>query len=118
MDRLEGLLPDIIANTQSPQSTVREGFMLLLIYLPVTFGTRFQPHLPKIIAPILSGLLDVEEYVREVAMQVGRMIVMNYSSKAINLLLPELEQGMFDSGWRIRVSFFCPSPLMLSVLVV
>lgn len=104
MERLEGLLPDIIANAQSPRSTVREGFMSLLVYLPATFGARFQPHLPKIISPILSGLSDTEEYVREAAMRAGRMIVTNYSTKAIDLLLPELEQGMFDSGWRIRVS--------------
>ncbi|GLB43526.1 putative ARM repeat-containing protein [Lyophyllum shimeji] len=104
MERLEGLLPDIIANAQSPRSTVREGFMSLLVFLPATFGTRFQPHLPKIIAPILSGLSDVEEYVREAAMRAGRMVVNNYSTRAIDLLLPELERGMFDSGWRIRQS--------------
>ncbi|KAA1470496.1 ARM repeat-containing protein [Dentipellis sp. KUC8613] len=104
MERLEGLLPDIIANAQSPRSTVKEGFMSLLVFLPATFGTRFQPHLPKIIPPILGGLSDTEEYVREAAMRAGRMIVTNYSSRAIDLLLPELEQGMFDPGWRIRQS--------------
>ncbi|KZT22524.1 ARM repeat-containing protein [Neolentinus lepideus HHB14362 ss-1] len=104
MERLEGLLPDIIANAQSPRSTVREGFMTLLVFLPVTFGTRFQPHLPKLITPILNGLADTEEYVREASMRAGRMIVMNHSSKAIDLLLPELERGMFDPGWRIRQS--------------
>ncbi|RDB20660.1 eIF-2-alpha kinase activator gcn1 [Hypsizygus marmoreus] len=104
MERLEGLLPDIIANAQSPRPTVREGFMSLLVFLPSTFGTRFQPHLPKIISPILSGLADTEEYVREAAMRAGRMVVTNYSTKAIDLLLPELERGMFDSGWRIRQS--------------
>ncbi|KAI5991791.1 armadillo-type protein [Pisolithus marmoratus] len=104
MERLEGLLPDIIANAQSPRSTIREGFMSLLVYLPATFGARFQPHLPRIISPILSGLADSEEYVREAAMRAGRMIVVNYSAKAIDLLLPELEQGMFDPGWRIRQS--------------
>lgn len=105
MERMEGLLPDIIVNAQSPRSTVREGFMSLLVYLPVTFGVRFQPHLPKIISPILNGLADSEEYVRDAAMRAGRMVVTNYSSKAIDLLLPELERGMFDPGWRIRVSF-------------
>ncbi|KAI0343486.1 ARM repeat-containing protein [Trametopsis cervina] len=104
MERMEGLLPDIIANAQSPRSTVREGFMSLLVFLPATFGTRFSPHLPKIIAPILSGLADVEDYVREAAMRAGRMIVTNYSNKAIDLLLPELERGIFDPGWRIRQS--------------
>ncbi|KAF7308577.1 TOG domain-containing protein [Mycena chlorophos] len=104
MERLEGLLPDILANAQSPRATVREGFMSLLVFLPATFGSRFQPHLPKIITPILSGLADVEEYVREAAMRAGRMVVTNYSSKAIDLLLPELEHGMFDPSWRIRQS--------------
>jgi hypothetical protein len=104
MERMEGLLPDIIVNAQSPRSTVREGFMSLLVYLPATFGVRFQPHLPKIIAPILSGLSDTEEYVRDAAMKAGRMIITNYATRAIDLLLPELERGMFDPGWRIRVS--------------
>ncbi|KAI0800349.1 ARM repeat-containing protein [Fomes fomentarius] len=104
MERMEGLLPDVIANAQSPRSTVREGFMSLLVFLPATFGARFQPHLPKIIPPILSGLSDSEDYVREAAMRAGRMVVTNYSSKAIDLLLPELERGMFDPGWRIRQS--------------
>jgi HEAT repeat protein len=103
MERLEGLLPDIISNAQSPRSTIREGFMSLLVFLPATFGTRFQPHLPKIITPILKGLSDTEDYVREAAMRAGRMIITSYSSKAIDLLLPELELGMFDPAWRIRV---------------
>jgi hypothetical protein len=103
MERLEGLLPDIIANSRSPRPTVREGFMSLLVFLPATFGSRFQPHLPKIIPPILGGLSDTEEYVREAAMRAGRMVVTNYSSKAIDLLLPELENGIFEPNWRIRV---------------
>jgi HEAT repeat protein len=103
MERMEGLLPDIISNAQSPRSTVREGFMSLLVFLPATFGTRFSPHLPKIITPILNGLADVEDYVREAAMRAGRMVINNYATKAIDLLLPELERSMFDPGWRIRV---------------
>ncbi|KAL1662308.1 armadillo-type protein [Schizophyllum commune] len=104
MERMEGLLPDVIANAQSPRATVREGFMSLLVYLPATFGMRFQPHLPRIISPILSGLADTEDYVRDAAMRAGRMVVTNYANRAIDLLLPELEQGMFDPGWRIRQS--------------
>jgi hypothetical protein len=38
-------------------------------------------------------------------MRAGKMIIANYSNKAIDLLLPELEKGMLDSAWRIRVSF-------------
>jgi hypothetical protein len=103
MERMEGLLPEVITSISSPRPYVREGFMSLLVYLPATFGHRFTPHLARIIPPILSGLADSEESVRSASMKAGRMIVTNYSSKAIDLLLPELEKGMFDSGWRIRV---------------
>ncbi|KAG9075587.1 translational activator of GCN4, partial [Ceratobasidium sp. UAMH 11750] len=104
MERMEGLLPEVINSVSSPRSYVREGFMSLLVYLPATFGHRFTPHLARIIPPILNGLADPEESVRSAAMKAGRMIVSNYSNKAIDLLLPELERGMFDSGWRIRHS--------------
>ncbi|KIJ51382.1 hypothetical protein M422DRAFT_43931 [Sphaerobolus stellatus SS14] len=104
MERLEGLLPDIISNASSPRSHVKEGFMLLLVFLPTTFGVRFQPHLPKLIQPILGGLADKEEVVREAALKAGKVIINNHSHRAVDLLLPELERGLFDSSSRIRQS--------------
>jgi HEAT repeat protein len=103
MERLEGLLPDIINNSTNSRSYVREGFMSLLVYLPATFGARFQPHLPKVIAPILNGIADTEQTVQDTAMKAGRMIIVNYSNRAIDLLLPELEATLFSESWRIRV---------------
>ncbi|GAA5801232.1 hypothetical protein HPULCUR_006676 [Helicostylum pulchrum] len=104
LERLDGLLPEIISNADSPRSYVREGFISLLIYLPATFGARFQPYLGRIIPPILMGLADESEYVREASLRAGRMIVTNYAIKAVDLLLPELEKGLFDDKWRIRQS--------------
>ncbi|KIY74096.1 ARM repeat-containing protein [Cylindrobasidium torrendii FP15055 ss-10] len=102
MERLEGLLPDILINVRAPKAGVREGFMSLLVFLPATFGSRFSVHLPKIVSPILAGMRDVEETVREAAMRAGRMMVNSYANKAVELLLPELENGLFDGGWKIR----------------
>ena len=105
IERMEALLPDIINNASSAsRATVRESHILLLIYLPATFGLRFSPHLGRIIPPILGGIADDSESVREASMRAGRMIIANYSSKAVDLLLPELEVGMFDDSWRIRHS--------------
>lgn len=36
-------------------------------------------------------------------MRAGKMIIGNYSAKAVDLLLPELLNGMTDERWRIRV---------------
>lgn len=104
LERLESMLPDIITSTSSPRPYIREGFISLLVYLPATFGHRFAPHLGRVIPPILNGLADDSEYVREASMRAGKMIIANYSSKAIDLLLPELEKGMLDPSWRIRQS--------------
>jgi HEAT repeat protein len=62
MERLESMLPDIIASTSSPRPYIREGFISLLVYLPATFGHRFAPHLGRVIPPILNGLADDSEY--------------------------------------------------------
>ncbi|KAJ3118798.1 translational activator of GCN4 [Phlyctochytrium bullatum] len=102
--RMEGLLPDIINNAMSIRPFVREGFMTLLVYLPATFGESFQPHLASVIPPILRGLADETETVRETSLKAGRVIVKNYATTAVDLLLPELETGLFDENWRIRQS--------------
>ncbi|KAI8374572.1 armadillo-type protein [Radiomyces spectabilis] len=104
LERLDGLLPEILASADSPRAYVREGFISLLIYLPATFGPRFQPYLGRIIPPILMGLADESEFVRDASLRAGRMIVTNYATKAVDLLLPELEKGLFDANWRIRQS--------------
>ena len=104
MDRMESLLPSFLEDTKHNKPYVREGAISLLIYLPATFGHRFSPHLGRIVQPILGGLADESEYVREASMRASRMIIANYSSRAVDLLLPELERGLFDENWRIRLS--------------
>lgn len=102
--KLDEMLPTILSSAQSPYSHVRAGFMPLLLYLPVCFGSQFAPYLSKIIPPILQGLAETDEDIRSVALKAGRLLVKNYASKAVDLLLPELEQGLADSSYRIRLS--------------
>lgn len=65
IERMESMLPEIISCTTSPRAYVREGFISLLIYLPSVFGDRFAPYLGRIIQPILNGLADESDFVRE-----------------------------------------------------
>lgn len=102
--KLEELMPIILKNTTSSQAHVREGFMPLMIYLPASFGASFSPYLTQIIPPILAGLADDVEAVRETSLKAGRLLVKNYATRAIDLLLPELERGLSDYSYRIRTS--------------
>ncbi|KAH6613600.1 armadillo-type protein [Chaetomium sp. MPI-SDFR-AT-0129] len=102
--RLEETLPTILQNVESPKSAIREGFMSLFIFLPVCFGNSFANYLGKIIPPILSGLADDVEAIRDTALRAGRLLVKNFAVRAVDLLLPELERGMADDSYRIRLS--------------
>ncbi|KAG0651944.1 translational activator [Hyphodiscus hymeniophilus] len=102
--RLEETLPTILQNVASSKPSVREGFMSLFIFLPVCFGNSFANYLSKIIPPILSGLADEIGSIRDTALLAGRLLVKNFASKSVDLLLPELERGLADDSFRIRLS--------------
>ncbi len=102
--RLEEILPTILQNAASNKAAVREGFMSLFIFLPVCFGNAFANYLSKIIPPILSGLADDLESIRDTALRAGRLLVKNFATRSIDLLLPELERGLADDSYRIRLS--------------
>lgn len=102
--RLEETLPTILQNVESSKAAVREGFMSLFIFLPVCFGNSFSNYLGRIVPPILAGLADDVESIRETALRAGRLLVKNFAVRAVDLLLPELERGLADDSYRIRLS--------------
>ncbi|KAJ3371029.1 translational activator of GCN4 [Kappamyces sp. JEL0680] len=102
VERLESLLPLILNNANSTKATTREGFMMLLVYLPSTFGEKFTPYIIRVVPTMLEGLADESDTVRDAALHLGQVIVRNYAKSAVNLLLPELQKGLFNDNWRIR----------------
>ncbi|KAK3697730.1 translational activator of GCN4 [Vermiconidia calcicola] len=102
--RLEETLPTILQNASSSKALVREGFMSLFIFLPACFGQSFANYLARIIPPILAGLADDIESIRDTALRAGRLLVKNFAARSIDLLLPELERGLADDSYRIRLS--------------
>ncbi|KAK9461253.1 armadillo-type protein [Lipomyces oligophaga] len=102
--KLEDLLPLILKNISSSKPNIRESFMNLMIFLPAAFGTNFSPFLANVIPYILAGLADDVEAIRDISLRAGRLIVKNYATRAVDLLLPELERGLSDENYRIRLS--------------
>uniref|UniRef100_A0AAY4DTX0 TOG domain-containing protein n=1 Tax=Denticeps clupeoides TaxID=299321 RepID=A0AAY4DTX0_9TELE len=106
VEKLDKLMPDVVqtASKVDIASHVRDGYIMMFIYLPLTFGDKFTPYVGPIIPCILKALADENEYVRDTALRAGQRIISMYAETAIMLLLPELEQGLFDDLWRIRFS--------------
>ena len=121
---LEQLMPTFVsgASDGSSPSHRRDGYLMLFQFLPLSFGEQFVSFIDRILPPILMGLADQSEYVRETALLAGQTIIIRYASKSVELFLPQLEKGMhpspcivhvlcsfllaglFDDSWRIRCS--------------
>ncbi|XP_068094819.1 stalled ribosome sensor GCN1 [Hyperolius riggenbachi] len=106
VEKLEKLMPEIVATASKPDIAphVRDGYIMMFIYLPITFGDKFTPYVGPIIPCILKALADENEFVRDTALRAGQRVITMYAETAIALLLPQLEEGLFDDLWRIRFS--------------
>ncbi|XP_005190412.2 stalled ribosome sensor GCN1 [Musca domestica] len=106
VEKLHKLMPEIISTAERHDIAphVKDGYIMMFIYMPNTFPQDFTPYIGQIINPILKALADENEYVRDTALKAGQRIVNLYAETAVTLLLPELEKGLFDDNWRIRFS--------------
>ncbi|NXK45456.1 GCN1 kinase, partial [Chauna torquata] len=106
VEKLEKLMPEIVATASKVDIAphVRDGYIMMFNYLPITFGDKFIPYVGPIIPCILKALADENEFVRDTALRAGQRIISMYAETAIALLLPQLEDGLFDDLWRIRFS--------------
>lgn len=107
VEKLHKFMPEIIATAERTDIAphVKDGYIMMFIYMPVVFQNEFTPYIGQIINPILKALADENEYVRDTALKAGQRIVTLYAESAITLLLPELERGLFDENWRIRYRY-------------
>ena len=104
VEKLDALFPEFVQGTNHQFAHVREGHMLMFVYLPVTFQDSFLPYVERVIPCVLRGIADIEEGVRSTSMRAGTGIIANFAELSIDLLLPELEAGILDDNWRIRES--------------
>jgi len=106
VDKMHKLMPEIIATAERMDIAphVKDGYIMLFIYFPGVFKDEFTQYIGEVVQPILRALADESEYVRDTALRAGQRIVHLYAESAITLLLPQLEQGLFDDNWRIRYS--------------
>ncbi|XP_009587833.1 protein ILITYHIA isoform X1 [Nicotiana tomentosiformis] len=104
IEYFENILPEIIRNCSHQKASVRDGHLALFRYLPRSLGIQFQNYLQQVLPAILDGLADENESVREAALSAGHVLVEHYATTSLPLLLPAVEEGIFNDNWRIRQS--------------
>ena len=105
-EKMHKLMPEIIQTAERMDIAphVKDGYIMMFIYMPGVFPEQFRPYIGQVVQPILRALADENEFVRDTALKAGQRIVNMYAETAIQMLLPILEQGLFDDNWRIRYS--------------
>ncbi|KAI9078431.1 hypothetical protein K1719_039650 [Acacia pycnantha] len=104
IEYFEHALPDVIRNCSHQRASVRDGYLTLFKYLPRSLGVQFQNYLQQVLPAILDGLADENESVRDAALGAGHVLVEHYATTSLPLLLPAVEDGIFNDSWRIRQS--------------
>lgn len=61
VEKLDKLMPDVVqtASKVDIASHVRDGYIMMFIYLPLTFGERFTPY----VGPIIPCILKVFSFI-------------------------------------------------------
>ncbi|KAI9175822.1 translational activator of GCN4 [Blastocladiella emersonii ATCC 22665] len=100
-ESLDAWMPTILEGLNSSK---RDGYLVLLVYLPATYGATYTEYISSTLPPILDGLADEAEMVRDSALRAAQILIDLFNAKAIDLLLPELIKGVYNPSWRIRQS--------------
>lgn len=125
-EKLHSVVSQLLPLANHPKPAPREGLLWLLAFLPSTMGEGFA-NLIDVALPVvlkvgdcvwdvpsvcfvhmtsvsLQGLADDIELVRGVAMRSGQAIVNQHAASHSQVLIPPLQEGLFDESWRIRQS--------------
>jgi len=104
VERIEMLLPDILANARNKEAApeIKEGYLGLFVYLPVAMGQSFEPYIEDVLQVLLGGVADDTSSVRDTAFRAAQVLTKQFGSSHTARLLPAFEEGVFDVDWRLR----------------
>jgi HEAT repeat protein len=100
----ETMRSEILPLSSYPEAATREGVLWMLTFLPPAMGQGFASLIDVSLPPIISGLSDDSEPVRDVAMRAGRVLIRSHGRVHVDKILPSLEAGLGDDDHRIRLA--------------
>ena len=101
-EAIHATVPGMLRLISEGTASEREGALFCLTFFPASLTQDFEQYLSQSLSPMLAALADERENVREAAIKAGRVLIGHYAVTSRDLLLPELERGLFHDDWRIR----------------
>ena len=95
---------ELLPLSSHPEASTREGVLWMLTFLPPAMGQNFSPFIDVSLDPLVKGLSDDTENVRDVAMRAGRVLIRSHGKVHLDKILPSLEEGLEDDDHRIRLA--------------
>jgi HEAT repeat protein len=86
------------------EASTREGVLWMITFLPPAMGQNFSPYIDVSLGPLVRGLSDDNENVRDVAMRAGRVLIRSHGKVHMDKILPSLEEGLENEDHRIRLA--------------
>ena len=100
----EVLRNELLPLSDSMEAGTREGVLWMITFLPPAMGQNFSPYIDACLGPLVKGLSDDNEIVRDVAMRAGRVLIRSHGKVHLDKILPSLEKGLEDEDHRIRLA--------------
>ncbi|KAL4445680.1 hypothetical protein ABPG74_006231 [Tetrahymena malaccensis] len=116
LDYFKNQLPSIFEKMQSKQNWVREGYIGIFVFVPVILKENFNPFIKEVLEATSEYISDDEEKTREIALRVLRILIQNFGESQTELLTGPVNEGLFSSNWRKRLSCVVLSAEMLEIL--
>jgi hypothetical protein len=103
-DRWERKLEILLGRCGETTGTVKESYLGLFIFIPLNTQGKFEMYLQSSMPVFLERLSDDNEEVRKIGIRVMQLIIQTYCKNSMDIILPQLEAGLFDRNWRKRSS--------------
>ena len=103
-DRWEHQLDHLLNMCKDSTAIIKESYLGLFIFIPLNTQGQFEHHLARVMPAFLERLSDDNEEVRKIAIRVMQLIIQTYCKNSMDIILPQLEIGLFDKNWRKRAS--------------
>ena len=104
LEHIENNFRTIYQGTLDKREHVREGFLSMLVYLPVILDNHFEKYIAETLNGAIDSIAHTNENIRNLAIKIVKTIIQKFSENNMPQILKSLFDGMFSDSYLKRNS--------------